>query len=167
MQSSSTSEVQKSDQTLTSSDGLQSLAERPSPKRATAEDIEKLVEFGEKFHQLSPWRDTPYIKEKVALILGDLIKDPDSVVFISDSGAIGGTIDSLFFNHVPVAQELFWYAEENGADLKAAFEWWAYEEGAEGVSMASTSERAKALARVYKSSGYEPREIFYYKGFEE
>lgn len=173
-QSNLNSEAAKSDTTLISLDGPSTSPETPFRRASSGDvrlagvsDLGQLVKWGQAFHSQSPWSDTPFDPYKMKVVLLEMIEDEDAVVIMHDHGVIGGSIITPYFNNIPVAQELFWYAEKDGMELLKAFEAWAYVEGAELVSMAGTGIRPKALDRLYRQHGYSPRETFYVKRFEE
>lgn len=147
--------------------GPSTLPETLSPRLAGVEDLDKLIEFGHKFHARSPWSHVPFNDYKMKTVLLEMIADEDAVVIMHDHGVIGGSIITPFFTDTLVAQELFWYADKEGGALLDAFEAWAYVEGAEVISMAHTAIRPKALDRLYQQRGYYPRETFYVKEFED
>lgn len=154
---------------MTYSDGPSTSPGTPNlnPRLAGVKDLDRLIELGKRFHQASPWSETPFDPYKMKTVLLEMIADEDAVVIMHDKGVIGGSIITPYFNNTLIAQELFWYAEEEGMALLKAFEAWGYVEGAEMISMAGTGIRPKALDRLYKRSGYEPRETFYVKKFED
>jgi hypothetical protein len=134
---------------------------------AGLDDLPRLIEFSKAFHQASPWAEVDFNEYKMKKVLLEMIAEGDAVVIMHDKGFIGGAISTPFFSTSPIAQELFWWAEESGVELLEAFEAWAYHEGAEMVSMASTGLRAKALERLYRGRGYEAREATFVKRFDD
>lgn len=142
-------------------------------RKATLSDIPQLLEWGEKFHQLSPWKHREYDKDLVADLLERLIQNPNrGVIFMNETGAIGGAFAALWFNGDPVVHELFWFSDGvNGKELLNALEEWAHTHGAYGVVVSrlnTGNERAdKLVDRIYRRADYSQTEANYIKLFED
>lgn len=123
-------------------------------RMALRDDIPQLLEWGDAFARQAEidW----YAPESFEQTLLGMIENPDAAVILHDKGMIGGIIYPHFLNsNHKIAQEVFWWAEGNGADLMRAFEFWAESSGAKEVHMSCLDHlRADALARVYRSNGY-------------
>jgi GNAT superfamily N-acetyltransferase len=94
------------------------------------------------------------------------IGEPNETIFYSGTGFIFGVVYPLTFNrNITVASELgFFDTGGNGGALLDAFEAWAENRGASVIDLAKMSgNRDKAVARVYKSRGYQPSEIHFAK----
>jgi GNAT superfamily N-acetyltransferase len=129
-------------------------------RRAVADDIPRLVEMGEAFHNAAQM-PFEYDPAATAQFLAAVIDT--GVVFVSEYGMIGGTLLPAYTNPDWVlAVELFWWASGGGLALLKEFENWAAEQGANEVRMTSLAslERADALLR---RKGYAPAEISYRK----
>lgn len=136
---------------------------------ATEADIPHILELGEKFHALSPWRDRPYVPEDVERTLRGLMVSDQGALLYNGSGILGGVLSPIFFGGGVVAQELFWFAEANGRELLEAFEAWAKESGADCIMMAHLTMGEDADARmkqIYEKRGYALRETHFYKGLD-
>lgn len=137
--------------------------------QATKADIPHILDMGERFHKLSPWRDRPYVREAVEQTLSNLIESPVGVLLYNGTGILGGVISPIYFGGGWVAQELFWFADRNGKELLDAFEEWAGEQGADCVVMAHLTlgeEADERMRRIYEKRGYSLRETHFYKGLE-
>lgn len=165
-QSSLNSAAINSDTISTSLAGLLTLPETLCPRLAGVDDLDRIIELGRKFHDLSPWSAVPFNAYKMKKVLLEMMEDEDAIVLMHDHGILGGHIMSPYFSDTVIAQELFWFAEKEGMALLKAFEVWAFHEGAEMVSMAGTGIKPKALDRLYRRQGYEPRETFYIKSLD-
>lgn len=142
-------------------------------RQATLADIPQLIEWGRKFHQLSPWKDREYDEDLVADMLERMITNPrKSIVLMNDEGAVGGIFGALWFNADPLVHELFWFSDgTHGKELLKGLEEWAFKEGAYGVvfsRMHTEDERRNTLIdKVYKRQGYGPGEATFVKMFED
>lgn len=135
-------------------------------REATAQDLPALLDIGERFHKLSPWRDRPYSPQAVVDTLARMTASPDAVVLFNGTGALGGMVAPTYFGGGLVAQELFWFADKSGRELLDGFEEWARDKGACGVAMISLAidERTDSImGKVYERRGYGLRERTYFK----
>ena len=103
------------------------------------------------------------------LTLGHLISDPNGILFVTDDvcSAAGGLVHPHPFNanHI-TGQELFWWAEREGAELFAALESRARELGCHSWMMvALETMRPSAVGALYRRRGYVPVEHSYAKVF--
>lgn len=132
-------------------------------RKATHDDVAAVVRFGADFHAYSPWKSIPFDPDATAGFVGRLIDG--GVVFISETGMIGGLLNPLYFNpsHV-VAVELFWWATKGGRDLMQAFEQWAIEGGASGIQFSALGdEKSERMALLFDRAGYRKLETGYYR----
>ena len=131
-------------------------------RKATEEDIPRIVEMGAKFHAMSPWKNVPFDPAALSGFIAKLIAG--GVVLISDKGMLGGVLNPLYFNpSVVMAAELFWWGD---AALKPAFEAWAQENGAQGVQFGALwDQRRERMLQRYAADGFEPVEIGFAKRF--
>lgn len=135
-------------------------------REATAHDLPAMLDIGRRFHEMSPWKDRPFSDEATMEMLARMDASPDAVVLFNGSGVLGGMIAPIYFGGGTIAQELFWFADKNGAELLTAFEDWAQGKGADGVMMISLALDEKTdgrMSKIYERRGYELRERNYYK----
>lgn len=133
--------------------------------RATAEDVPRIVDLGEKFHAYSPWRELPYDREAVTEMAARLIEV--GAVFATDDGIIGGAILPLWFApSFKVGIELFWYAPKDGQGLRREFEAWCEAQGAYAAQCSGLADdHLPAVTRIFRRAGYEPGETVFIKRF--
>lgn len=133
-------------------------------RRASTEDIPQIVAWGKDFHAYGPWRHVPFDAEALTAFIAGVIEK--GVVFLSDTGMIGGVLSPVYFNPAYVlAVEFFWWAPKGGGTpLREAFEAWAKEEGAHEVQFAALADdNRERVERIYARAGYSPREIAFSK----
>lgn len=126
------------------------------------------MDFAHRFFERSVWRDVATLDEAgVAAALQSLHDNPAGYVEITEAGAIGGMLTSLWFApDVIIASELFWYSEKpgEGAALRERFEAWAKERGARFVQFsAMVNEHEDRLRRTLLEQGYHAKEIGFIK----
>lgn len=96
-----------------------------------------------------------------------LIQSPDHCLIVHDHGMIAGSISRIMFGDALIAQEIAWYAEEDGKSLLEAFELWAYTQGADEIGMVGLEyddpKRNKVMERLYRRMGYRVIEKQYSK----
>lgn len=129
----------------------------PDVRKATADDISTVVEWGRKFHAYSPWsKRVPINDADWEATVANLIASEDAAVYLSDGGFCGGLIFPMYFNSgFRIAQELFWFADHDGTELRQAFESWARDCGAQAIQMSCIAdEREKAVRRLFRKAGY-------------
>lgn len=131
---------------------------------ATSEDVSAIVDMGREFHAYSPWRDVEFDADAVSVFVERLIDG--GVIFISETGMIGGVINPLYFNPAhSVAAELFWWAKSGGRELMARFEEWAVEQGASGIQFSALGDsQSDRMDRLFIRAGYSKVETGYYRG---
>lgn len=131
--------------------------------KATQDDVATVVRFGADFHAYSPWKSIPFDPDATAQFVSRLIDN--GVVFISETGMIGGLLNPLYFNpsHV-VAIELFWWASSGGRELMQAFEQWAIESGASSLQFSALGDhQSERMAQLFDRAGYRKVETGYYR----
>lgn len=134
----------------------------------TPAQIDHVVAVGRRFHAASIWSATEYAEADVQALVTSLV-DGAGAVFASARGICGAILSPLWFNRsVPVAVELFWYAEDGtGGRLREAVEIWAASAGATYVQISGLAdEREGALRRLLARSGHEAKEIAFMKRVE-
>ncbi len=133
---------------------------------ATHDDIPAILDLGERFHALSPWRDRPFSRDATEQTVRALIDNEDACLFFNGAGILGGVLSQIYFGGGLIAQEAFWFADKGGRELLDAFEAWAAQKGACGVIMVhlALNDRADAvMGAMYARRGYALRESHYFK----
>jgi hypothetical protein len=133
--------------------------------RATADDLDRIIELITAFHGYSPYRDIPFDPDGFRTFATHLIEH--GAIFLSEDGVIGGLLVPLYFNPAMLmAAELFWWAGHTGRQLREAFEAWAVESGANGVQFSGlTDQREATIRKVFARAGYSPAEMAFFKRF--
>jgi GNAT superfamily N-acetyltransferase len=134
-------------------------------RAATLADVPALVALGAVLHATSDYRDQPYVEEKVAGLLENLIQG-QGVVFaaVKDGevvGGIAGGVTEHWFNHEVHAFEYsFFIAEQHRSGLLAmklllALEHWAIRRGATECRIGiTTGINVEGTSRFYRYMGY-------------
>lgn len=133
-----------------------------SARHATPQDIPALLEIGRRFTAAA---GMPFDEQALTQTLEQLMAADDGVLLVTAeaTGVLGGIAFRNPFNTERTAQELFWWAEQGGLDLLAAFESWAAEHGATRVVMVCLEAlEPERVERIYRRRGYVPLE----RGFE-
>jgi len=133
----------------------------PEIRKAGPDDLEAVVEWGRKFHAYSPWgKRVPIEDEDWRRTVANLLASEDAAVFVSDGGFCGGLIFPMYFNFsFRIAQELFWFADHGGTELREAFEDWARARGADAIQMSCIADdRETAVRRLFRKAGYSATE---------
>lgn len=160
-------EVPKSDTTSTSSGGPFFSQGTPFPRFAAKDDIPRVLEWARQFHLLSPWNHHRFDETRMRTTIEFLIQSPDHCLIVHDHGMIAGSISRIMFGDALIAQEIAWYAEEDGKSLLEAFELWAYTQGADEIGMVGLEyddpKRNKVMERLYRRMGYRVIEKQYSK----
>jgi GNAT superfamily N-acetyltransferase len=142
-----------------------------SVRRATAADLDALVELGQALHAESPqYRDEPFeapvLRRWLAARIATNLMADDSAVFVCESGgALVGVLVALVFdrsfNRRRAAAELCLYvvpAHRGGRALPrlaTAFEGWAAKHGASTATLGiSTGIHPERTVRAYTRMGY-------------
>lgn len=134
-------------------------------KRATLEDLPRIVELGGEFLAFGPYAWVPLDREAFADAATKMIEV--GAIFLAEDGLIGGVLYPFYFNPaVKLAAELFWYSPKNGRQLREAFEAWAQAEGCAGVTCSGlANEREATVRKLFGRSGYQATEIGFVKRF--
>lgn len=121
---------------------------------AKAQDMQRLLHYGEKFHTLSQL-PCGFSRDAFADTLNCLMSAKDKTVLVTDGGMIGGAIIPAYCDpDWRIAVEMFWYSQDgHGLKLMNAFERWAFDNGANEVRMSAISALEKA-SRIYTMRGY-------------
>jgi GNAT superfamily N-acetyltransferase len=132
-------------------------------RRATQDDIPRIVELGAEFLAECPYSWVPLDPVAFAVFASGMIEQ--GVIFLSDDGMIGGVFSPFYFNPaVRMVAELFWWARSEGQALRQALEAWAREHGAQCLTCSGlTGDREPAIRRVYARAGYVPTEVAFVK----
>ncbi len=134
-------------------------------RRATVEDIPRIVDMGRAFHSYSPWRHVPFDPHATGDFAASIIRN--GVIFLTEDGMCGGCITPFYFSpDYKLGVEMFWWAPKHGRELRKAFEAWAQENGATAVQFSALSDnRSEAVNAVYTRAGFERAETAYIKRF--
>ena len=139
-------------------------------RRATVEDIPRLVEMGQRFIAETKYRDLLVgDPERIYAIIIDLLSAPRGLVLVSEKdGALTGMIGLLVYNHpfsgLLTACEIVWWVEpearsgRDGIRLLRAAEAWALEHGATHAQMVAPNAHVGAF---YERLGYTEVETSY------
>lgn len=135
-------------------------------RRATAEDLPRIIELGGQFLAASPYHDLGYDRPAFGEFATRMM-DGAGAIFLSDDGFIGGLLNPAYFNpSVVMGVELFWFARTEGKALREALETWARDAGAHGMqSTGLANEREAAIRKVYERAGYRACEVGFIKRF--
>ena len=144
-------------------------------RRATYDDIPKLLEFGHQFVSLSPFAVvTVAHDESIDATLKAMMASQDAEVFVVESkGQVIGTgavaLASLYFNvHIKVAHEVFWWIDpayrhgSHGIRLLNTMEEWAAHHYA-AVFVVSALATNPHVNEMYARLGYIPNETNHIK----
>lgn len=134
-------------------------------RAATADDIPRIIELGITMHASTSYASQPYVHEKAAAFLLELING-DGVVFVAEVdgetvGAMVGGIADQWFNHDLIAYDYAVFvlpSRRNGIialRLINAFIEWARIRGAKQVQMGiCTAVNVEGISRLYESAGF-------------
>lgn len=135
-------------------------------RRATSEDVDRVVSLGTAFHAYSPWGPDAIDAPAFRTFIVGLIEN--GVVFLSEGGMIAGALVPMWFNPaLVIAFEVAWWAPDgNGRALRETFEEWARENGAQGVQCAALADdKLDRVERIYGRAGYQKNEVAFVKRF--
>lgn len=132
-------------------------------RKAGHDDIPLVVDMGRDFHDYSPWRSVPFDRDATSAFVTSLIEK--GVIFISETGMIGGLLNPLYFNpSFSVACEIFWWAKEGGRELMGTFEEWGVNNGAKGIQFSALGDdKSDRMDVLFNRAGYRKVEIGYFK----
>lgn len=132
---------------------------------ATPDDIPRIIELGITLHATTSYASQPYVHEKAAAHLRELIAGA-GVVFVADIGgevvgAMAGGIVDQWFNHELVAYDYSIFVEPShrhgitALRLVRAFVEWARLKGATRVEMGiCTGVNVEGVGRLYEHAGF-------------
>jgi hypothetical protein len=135
-------------------------------RAATADDIPRLLEMGEKFAERANLKaHVGYDPASMDRTFATMIEYDSYCLFIGQSGAIGGVVGPHPFNNVQmVADELFWWSEgREGLKLLDAYEAWVAERGAIARMSALEAVDIDRVEKILARRGFEPVERAYIK----
>lgn len=137
----------------------------PNIRRATADDLDEIVELGAAFHVYGPYAFVPMDRDAFHAFCRALIET--GVIFLSEEGMLGGLMNPLYFNpSVTMGAELFWWAPKGGRALRIAFEEWAKDQGGIGVQFSCLEDEHVTIARkLFERAGYRATEVGHVKVF--
>lgn len=162
MQSNLGSNVMKSTETSTSSDGLLSSVEI---RKCNIADVPLICALGRDFHRYSPWATYDWDESAVETLVSSLINGA-GVVFTNGTGFICGMLTPLFFSpRSLVGTELAWWAPAGGGfELREAFEDWCRENGAKTVQFSALPDKElESVNRNFTANGFRLAELSYIK----
>lgn len=136
---------------------------------ATPEDLPDLVEYGRRFHEASgtygeslSFDDVHYWNQLVQFLSNDR-----ALVLTADGGSLGAILFQPCFSTEWVAQELWWWVDQDqrrqgiGKELFRSFEEWAEEQGASVIIVSTLGESMDRAMRYYTVEGYKHAEHCY------
>jgi len=134
-------------------------------RAATPADIPRIIELGITLHATTSYASQPYVHEKAAAFLLQLIEG-EGVVFVAvvggeTVGAMAGGIVDQWFSHDLIAYDYSIFVEPSRRNgiialrLIKAFIEWARIKGAAQVQMGiCTAVNVEAVSRLYESAGF-------------
>lgn len=133
-------------------------------RMATKEDKSELFRMGREFYLKSGYQEIGEFNEPMLDAVFDQLIESESLL-IDDGGMIGWIVFPVFMTGTKVAQELFWWVDEDkrdsglGRDLLKEAEHRAKEQGAKNMMMLCLDELEPGKAKsIYGKMGYTPRE---------
>jgi hypothetical protein len=128
-------------------------------RKATAEDLPRILELGAEFLGLGPYAWVPLDIDAFEAFAATLIEK--GAIFLAPDGMIGGCLSPFYFNPaVVMAAELFWYSPKHGRQLREALEAWAQEQGCAAITFSG-------LRKLYGRAGYAATEVAFFKRFPQ
>lgn len=133
-------------------------------RQATQDDWGEYLRMGTEFYNQSGYSDIGELSEPHLKQTFDILVDAGSML-IDEGGMIGWINFPVFMTGTPVAQELFWWVDEDkrktglGLKLLRSAEAKAKEQGASHIMMLCLDRLdGEKVAKLYKRMGYESRE---------
>ena len=143
-------------------------------REATLEDIPAMVEMGQRFARIDPYKDILHENpEQMAAMGTSLIESESGIILVLERegsliGMIGMVCSPHFISGEMFSGEVFWWVDQehrgNGVRLMKAAEKWSREHGAKTMQMIAPTER---VGRLYTRMGYFPTEISFQKDLVE
>lgn len=131
---------------------------------ATQDDKPELFRMGKEFYLHSGYQDKGEFNETILDSVFDQLISGECLL-IADGGMIGWLVFPVFMTGTLVAQELFWWVDEDkrdsglGRELLKAAEEKAKNQGANSMIMICLDELEPDKAEaIYGKMGYQPRE---------
>lgn len=133
-------------------------------RKASQNDIDKLIIWGQRFHALSNWVTIPFNEAAFRQTLLSVMGNENACLLMHSQGMVAGFVAPLWFSdrHI-TAQEMFWYAESDGGQLLDALEDWSRQKGAEFLITSGLKDDSGRIQKLYESKGYEIAEYHYRK----
>ena len=133
-------------------------------RKASPDDLDQLMLWGERFHAQSNWILIPFVEAAFRKTLLSVMGREDSCLLMHDEGMVAGFLGPLWFSdrHI-IAQEMFWYAENDGGHLLEALEDWARQAGADFLITSGLKDESGRIQRLYEKKGFELAEYHYRK----
>ena len=140
---------------------------KPLIREATLDDMPEILRMGVLFCKQAGIQPDA---ESIRTTAYELMDSDASVILIGDGAMAGALAYPMYMNRdIIVAQELFWWVDKDkrnegaGAKIMAALELWAKSIGAKRMTMIGLESSPAHIDAFYKSSGYKPLEISYWK----
>jgi GNAT superfamily N-acetyltransferase len=135
-------------------------------RKATADDLPRILDLGAEFLALGPYAWVPLDLAAFETFCRGLLEV--GVIFLSDDGLIAGCLSPFYFNpSVVMAAELFWFARSDGRALRQALEDWAKDQGCVALTCSGlANEREATIRRLYGRAGYDVTEVAFVKRFQ-
>lgn len=129
-------------------------------KKCSKEDLPDLLKMGQKFCEAVKFE---FDKKVLSNTLNNLISN--GICIRTEKGCIGGLVYPMFMSGELVAQEFFWWSEDNnGKVLLDEFEKIAKDMGAKKIIMVSLAKSDyNRVSSIYDNRGYEFLEPHYIK----
>lgn len=128
------------------------------------EDLDRLVDMAEQFIASSPYANAGTQRKDLEQMGVHILQN--GVVFIHDKGFIAGILSPIYFApHIQVATELAWWSPTGGGqELRYAFEKWARDIGAKGVTVSVLNNKSgPSVVEQLSTDGYMALEACYIK----
>lgn len=121
-----------------------------------------LLQLAESFCTSIPGETAAFCVESAEKTLSTLIGHRDGVIFVSDKGMLGASVQPLLFNNAELrAVEHFMYGDIR---LMKAYEEWAKSKGASKINIGNIHGlNHERVGQHYEKRGYVPCEHFYTK----
>ena len=132
-------------------------------RAATRDDIERIIDMGERFVNEKYAGHIGICREASAATLVNMIESPDMLLLVEEHGVIGAILFKHPFSGELVVSETFWWVdpEHRGAGIRLMreAERWAMERGARKMQMGEPA--GSEMAKFYERAGYAPIEATY------
>lgn len=137
-------------------------------RNATLDDVPRILELGAALHAESPrWARIPFIPERAAVLITNLIQSDDGVIFVVEShgiviGGICGIIEHHWASDARIAHELSFFLDKEhrggtaACRLIEALKAWAKMKHVAWLHAGtSTGVNPELTAKLYERMGFE------------